>query len=85
MSKTYGPFDSPLQFRLGDRVELHPAMDLWMRGARYGEVTFIGKNKINVRLDYKLGASESPANDLTGRKKGSVVRLTPEQIGAIID
>lgn len=24
---------------IGDRVELHPGMDLWMRGARYGTVT----------------------------------------------
>jgi hypothetical protein len=25
-------------FKAGDRVELHPAHDLWMRGARYGTV-----------------------------------------------
>jgi len=23
---------------VGDRVELHPGTDLWMRGARYGQV-----------------------------------------------
>ena len=26
------------KYDVGDRVELHPAMDLWMRGARYGKV-----------------------------------------------
>ena len=27
---------------VGDRVELHPACDLWMRGARYGYTRAIG-------------------------------------------
>ena len=41
-------------YRIGDRVELHPATDLWMRGARYGEV--IGtrsthKDRVHVKLD----------------------------------
>lgn len=26
---------------VGDRVELHPGCDLWMRGARYGDVLAI--------------------------------------------
>lgn len=39
-------------FRKGTRVELHPALDLWMRGARYGTVTRIGKRgAIYVKLD----------------------------------
>ena len=25
-------------YGIGDRVELHPGMDLWMRGWRYGDV-----------------------------------------------
>jgi len=25
-------------FRVGQRVQLHPATDMWMRGARYGVV-----------------------------------------------
>jgi hypothetical protein len=39
---------------VGDRVELHPATDLWMRGARYGTVEsfwFRGTNRVSVRLD----------------------------------
>lgn len=27
------------EFKPGERVELHPATDMWMRGARYGTVT----------------------------------------------
>lgn len=30
--------DSVLDFTSGDRVELHPATDLWAQGARYGNV-----------------------------------------------
>ena len=26
------------EYGIGDRVELHPGCDLWMQGARYGEV-----------------------------------------------
>ena len=40
---------------VGDRVELHPATDLWMRGARYGTVTKIGKDgRVSADMD-KLG------------------------------
>jgi hypothetical protein len=35
----------------GDRVELHPATDLWMRGARYGEILSIGRTRVTVKLD----------------------------------
>jgi len=31
-------------FRPGDRVQLHPATDLWMRGARYGTVDRVMRN-----------------------------------------
>lgn len=30
--------ESVVDFGSGDRVELHPALDLWMQGARYGNV-----------------------------------------------
>jgi len=29
----------PNQFKVSDRVQLHPGLDLWMRGTRYGTVT----------------------------------------------
>lgn len=38
-------------FRVGDRVELHPGTDLWMRGARYGTVMRIGRDKLTVNVD----------------------------------
>lgn len=42
---------SPSFFRIGERVELHPATDLFMRGARYGTVVFIGRRLVSVALD----------------------------------
>ena len=38
-------------FVKGQRVEMHPATDLWMRGARFGTVTHVGKSRVNVKLD----------------------------------
>lgn len=38
-------------YGLGDRVELHPGLDLWMQGARYGVVTRVGREIVTVRLD----------------------------------
>jgi len=39
------------EFKVGDRVEHHPASDLWMRGARYGTVTRVGKALVWVQND----------------------------------
>ena len=41
-------------YAVGDRVELHPACDLWMRGARYGVVvrtSLTPIDRIHVKLD----------------------------------
>jgi hypothetical protein len=38
-------------YKIGDRVELHPATDLWMRGERYGEITGIGTKYARIKLD----------------------------------
>jgi hypothetical protein len=38
-------------FSEGQRVEIHPATDLWMRGARYGVVVKVGLMSVHVRLD----------------------------------
>jgi hypothetical protein len=38
-----------------DRVELHPATDLWMRGARFGTVDRIESGKVWVQLDKVSG------------------------------
>lgn len=34
----------------GDRIEMHPATDMWMRGDRYGTVTSLG-TRIRIHLD----------------------------------
>jgi hypothetical protein len=44
-------FDSVTQFRVGDRVQLHPATDAWMMGDRYGTVIKIGRQLLHVRMD----------------------------------
>jgi hypothetical protein len=40
-------------YSVGDRVELHPGVDLWAQGARYGVVTSLAfaPGRVSVRLD----------------------------------
>ena len=41
-------------YNVGDRVELHPGTDLWMRGVRYGTVermSLTPEDRVHVRLD----------------------------------
>jgi hypothetical protein len=38
-------------FKVGQRVELLPHLDLWMMGARYGEVVKLGRKWVHVKLD----------------------------------
>lgn len=38
-------------FKPGQRVELHPATDWWMRGARFGDVVRLGRTLVHVKLD----------------------------------
>jgi len=45
-------------YGIGDRVELHPGTDLWMRGARYGTVTgssLTSADRVRVQLDAMPG------------------------------
>lgn len=49
-------------FSVGQRVEMHPATDLWMRGARFGEVTKVGHRYVHVRLDVLSVVRVSPEN-----------------------
>lgn len=45
-------------YGVGDRVELHPGTDLWMRGARYGTVVGLSltpADRVRVRLDKQPG------------------------------
>ena len=41
-------------YSIGDRVEIHPGTDLWMRGARYGVVigsSITDNDRVKVRMD----------------------------------
>lgn len=38
-------------FQQGQRVQLHPATDRWMRGDRYGQIMKIGTKALHVKLD----------------------------------
>ena len=41
-------------YHVGDRVEIHPGTDLWMRGARYGLVigrSLTERDRVRVELD----------------------------------
>ena len=40
-----------MEFKVGQRVQTHPATDRWMRGQRFGTVEAIGKRTIWVRFD----------------------------------
>ena len=54
-------------YTTGDRIELHPGLDMWMRGARYGVVKSISltpADRVRVELDVQpsrlfAGAAES--------------------------
>lgn len=53
-------------YEIGDRVELHPGTELWMRGARYGEVvgtSLTSKDRVRVRLDKRPGRLFSGSED----------------------
>lgn len=55
-------------FKVGDRIELHPATDNWMRGLRYGTVTRVGNRYVTLVMD--AGGPES--------------KCAPENIGRIL-
>jgi hypothetical protein len=47
-----GLYDYPVTaFAADTRVEVHPATDLFMRGARYGSVVSAGRTRVTVKLD----------------------------------
>jgi len=51
-------------FRTGMRVALHPALDRWMMGDRYGSVLRVGRKWVLVKLDSGTKCHFSPV-DLT--------------------
>lgn len=56
-------------FKIGDRVQLHPATNLWMRGDRYGTIIKIGRLLVHLKMD----------------KSGRTVRIHPEGIAEVIN
>jgi len=53
-------------YNTGDRVELHPGTDLWMRGARYGTVigsSITPNDRVKVELDAFPGRKFSGSED----------------------
>lgn len=39
------------QYKVGNRVEIHPACDCWMQGDRFGKIVEMGKFYIYVKMD----------------------------------
>ena len=37
--------------KIGTRVELHPALDAWIKGDKFGEVVKVTRNNVHVKLD----------------------------------
>lgn len=57
-------------YTIGDRVELHPGTDLWMRGARYGTVVGMSPtpaDRVHVELD-KLPGRKFAGHEDTFRR-----------------
>lgn len=71
-------YGTPLSgYSAGMRVELHPGTGLWMAGARFGEVTSVGREYVRVQLD-KLPAG-SVRSFKPGRLRPISVPLRPVQ------
>jgi len=76
-------------YTVGDRVELHPGTDLWMRGARYATVVGLSltpKDRVKVELDKRPGRTYSGSPDTfraigpctSPRRNTMASRLLPE-------
>jgi len=54
------------QYKVGDRVEIHPGTDLWMQGARYGVVigsSITPNDRVKVKMDKLPGRKFSGSED----------------------
>lgn len=54
----------------GDRVEIHPAMDRWMMGDRYGTVVRIipsrrGEDRVSILMDRSGRTIRTPIGNVT--------------------
>ena len=41
-----------LEFKVGDRVQIHPATDAWMQGDRFGDIARLGRFLVHVKMDH---------------------------------
>ena len=46
-------------YKPGDRVQLHPATDAWMRGDRFGEIRVVGVSRVTGTPVYTIGMDRS--------------------------
>jgi hypothetical protein len=78
---------------VGDRVQISPAYDAWMRGDRYGEVVKLTKKSLIVKLDKSKKLLRIPHSRPTGiyevlesdRKKNPGARFTQSQLARLRD
>ena len=52
---------------VGKRVELHPGMDAWMQGDRYGVIVRVGRKFYHVKMD----------------RSGRTLRITGDRLGFV--
>lgn len=41
-----------MNIKTGQRVQAHPATDVWVMGDRFGEVVKVGRKYIHVKMDH---------------------------------
>ena len=58
-----------LDYAIGDRVQLHPATDRWMRGDRFGTVVAVGHRYVHVKLDASGDTKQFVPENLCGKVK----------------
>lgn len=73
---------------VGQRVEISPSYDLWMRGDRYGEIVKITKKSIHIRMDKSKRILRVPLYRPTGiyqvinpsSRRKKVARKSPRKV-----
>jgi len=69
ISVSRGFWQDGFEYTEHDRVELHPATDAWMQGDRFGEIVFIGRKYVHVKMDWS----------------GRTLKLLPRNIGSKVE
>jgi hypothetical protein len=53
-------------FSVGDRIQLHPATDAWMRGDRFGQIRKVGRKFYHVAMDVSGRVLRVPPCNILG-------------------